>query len=74
MINYNCRKANDLGDPKGAEHDLRREKVFIFKEVRQRTDFGEQRISCRIQAHTAALSEMGFIKETHIQGITTQAV
>ena len=43
-------------------------------EVRQRTDFGERRISCRAQAHTAALSVKGQHSGNEHARATTQAV
>ena len=52
-----------------------REHMVPVTEVRQRTDFGERRTSCRIQAHTAALSEMGsIIRKPYEQGTETQVV
>ena len=38
-----------------------REQTIPAEEVWQRTDFGEQGISCRVQAHTAAPPIMGII-------------
>ena len=45
-----------------------REHTVPDEEVRQRTDFGERRISCRAQAHTAALSERVNTQEMSMPG------
>jgi len=46
-----------------------RERGVPDEEVRQRTDFGERGISCRAQAHTAALSERVNTQEMSMPGL-----
>ena len=44
---------------------LRSDALKSTDEVRQRTDFRGQGISCRMQAHTAALSDQGLHIRKH---------
>ena len=65
-------KGKRPGDRKAGEQDLRQAGGNSTKKP-GREHMNEQGISCRVQAHTAALPEMGLIRK-HMQGITTQAV
>ena len=58
MLNCACRKANAPEIEKGGEQDLRWAGDDSTKKP-SREQINEQGISCRVQAHTAALPEMG---------------